>query len=61
MTTTKDLRKACETIAAATETRDDIVVDLWKNGASYREIAAASGGSVSHGTVANIINRRNPK
>ena len=58
MTTARDLRRACDWITAATQARDDIVVDLWKDGASYREIAAASGGKLSHGTVANIITRR---
>ena len=59
MSNARDLRQACDWITAATQARDDIVVDLWKDGASYREIALASGGKLSHGTVANIINRRN--
>jgi hypothetical protein len=54
----RDLKRACDWITAATQARDDIVVDLWKDGASYREIAGASDGRLSHGTVANIINRR---
>lgn len=58
MSNARDLKRACDWITSATQARDDIVVDLWKDGASYREIAAASAGRLSHGTVANIINRR---
>jgi transposase len=39
-------------------TRDAIIVDLWRDGSSYRAIAEATDGQLSHGTIANIINRR---
>lgn len=38
--------------------RDQIIRDLYSEGASYRVIAAATDGQLSHGTVAKIINRR---
>jgi transposase len=39
-------------------TRDAVIVDLWRDGLSYRAIADATDGQLSHGTIANIINRR---
>jgi len=56
--TTADLKRACRFVTAATQARDDIIVDLWRDGLSYRAIADATGGQLSHGTIANIINRR---
>jgi transposase len=56
--TTADLKRACRFVTTATMTRDAIIVDLWRDGSSYRAIAEATDGQLSHGTIANIINRR---
>jgi hypothetical protein len=56
--TTNDLRRACRFVERATMQRDQIIRDLYSEGASYRVIAAATDGQLSHGTVAKIINRR---
>jgi len=55
---THPLRRACWAILEATAHRDDLVRQLAEDGMSLRDIAEASGGHLSHGTVANILKRK---
>lgn len=55
MTTAEEVREACEAVPLAYERREEAIRKMSDEGATLREIAAATGGRLTHMAVHKIL------